>query len=34
MHKEYTLNSEVKVVIYGNAKDIPFYEYRNMFRSF
>lgn len=28
------LNSEVKVVIYGNAKDIPFYEYKDMFRSF
>ena len=29
-----TLNSNVKVVIYGNAKDIPFYEYKDMFRSF
>ena len=29
-----TLSSEVKVVIYGNAKDIPFYEYKDMFRSF
>lgn len=29
-----TLNSEVKVVIYGNAKDIPFYEYKDIFRSF
>lgn len=29
-----TLNSEVKVVIFDNAKDIPFYEYKDMFKSF
>lgn len=29
-----TFNSKVKVIINGNAKDIPFYEYKDMFRSF
>lgn len=27
------LNSDVKVVLYGNAKDIPLFEYKDMFRS-
>lgn len=27
------LNSKVKVVLYGNTKDIPLYEYKNMFKS-
>lgn len=27
------LNSNVKVVLYGNAKDIPLFEYKDMFRS-
>lgn len=26
-----SLNSEIKVAIYGNAKDIPLYEYKDMF---
>lgn len=29
-----TLNSKVKVVIFGNAKDIPLYEYKDMFKAF
>jgi len=29
-----TLNAKVKVVIYGDAKDIPLYEYKDMFKSF
>ena len=29
-----TLNAKIKVVIYGNAKDIPLYEYKDMFKSF
>lgn len=28
-----TLKSKVKVLIYGNIKDIPLYEYRNMFHT-
>lgn len=28
-----TLKSKVKILIYGNIKDIPLYEYRNMFRT-
>ena len=28
-----TLNAKIKVVIYGNAKDIPLYEYKDMFKS-
>lgn len=28
-----SLNSAVRVVIYGDAKDIPLYEYRDMFRQ-
>lgn len=27
------LNSEVKVVLYGNEKDIPLFEYKDMFKS-
>lgn len=27
-----SLNSEVKVVIFGDIKDIPLYEYKDMFR--
>ena len=26
-----SLNSKVKIVIYGNAKEIPLYEYKNIF---
>ena len=29
-----TLNAKVKVLIYGDAKDIPLYEYKDMFKSF
>ncbi len=29
-----TLNAKVKVVIYGDAKDIPLFEYKDMFKSF
>lgn len=29
-----TLNAKIKVVIYGNAKDIPLYEYKDIFKSF
>ena len=29
-----TLNAKVKVVIYGDAKDIPLYEFKDMFKSF
>ena len=28
-----TLKSKVKILIYGDIKDIPLYEYRNMFRT-
>lgn len=28
-----TLNSEIKVVIFGKAEDIPLYEYRSMFKA-
>lgn len=28
-----SLNSSIKIVIYGDAKDIPLYEYKDMFRS-
>ena len=28
-----SLNSKVKVVLYGDAKDIPLYEYKDMFKS-
>ena len=28
-----TLKSKVKILIYGNVKDIPLYEFRNMFRT-
>ena len=27
------LNSDVKVVLYGNEKDIPLFEYKDMFKS-
>jgi hypothetical protein len=27
------LNSNLKVVLYGNTKDIPLYEYRDVFKS-
>ena len=27
------LNSDVKVILYGNAKDIPLFEYKDMFKS-
>lgn len=29
-----TLNAKVKVIIFGDSKDIPLYEYKDMFRSF
>ena len=29
-----TLNSKVKVLIYGDTKDIPLYEYKDMFKAF
>lgn len=28
-----SLNSEIRIVIYGDTKDIPLYEYKDMFRS-
>lgn len=29
-----SLNSDVKVILFGNAKDIPLYEYKDIFKSF
>ena len=28
-----SLNSKVNIILYGNTKDIPLYEYKNMFKS-